>query len=213
MPGAPNRPPSPDAPVATTPVVPVAAARVALRRLAPMRVALRLDLWKNAPSRDLLTPFERAETAYAAGDFVNTESALDQLAVRFAEPRWPSLPLPFRLLRVAIPAPMPPHWDPDFALPQPEKEAKKARKSAELGVALAEGTLAWASTHAVAAEDLRPLVDAAKTALDGAALEPVLEPLDQFWEAIRERIPAPGAPPVAAPRPVAPVPEPSAEEA
>lgn len=214
MPGAPNRPPTADAPVPPPPSPVTAPGRVALRRLAPMRVALRLDSWKNAPSRELLVPFERAEAAYTAGDFVGAESALDQLAVRFAEPRWPSLPKPFRDLRVAIPAPQPPQWDPEFVLTPPEREAKKARRYAELQLALADGTLAWASAHSVAADDLRPLVETARAALaSGTALEPVHDALDPFWEAIRERVPlptGPGAPPPpAAPAPAAP----SAEQA
>jgi hypothetical protein len=214
MPGAPNRPPSPDDPPAPTAVLQVDPGRRTLRRLAPMRVTLRLDLWKNAPSRELVTPLERAEAAYVAGDFVNAESALDQLAVRFAEPRWPSLPLPFRDLRVAIPAPQPPQWDPDFTLSPPERDAKKARKSAELQVALADGTLAWAAAHAVPAEDLRPYLESARVALAaGTALEPVHEPLDRFWEAIRERVPMPGGPPSAVAPPVAPTPPPAAEQA
>ncbi|MGA8536079.1 MAG: hypothetical protein WB789_01645, partial [Thermoplasmata archaeon] len=94
-------------------MVPETPERRALRRLAPSRVALRLDQWKGAPSPDLLTPFEKAEAAYTAGDYTAALQALDQLSIRFAEPRWPTLPEPFRRLRVPIPAPMPPHWDPE----------------------------------------------------------------------------------------------------
>ena len=179
-----------------------------------MRVALRLDLWKNAPSRELLVPLERAEAAYAAGDFPGAENALDQLAVRFAEPRWPSLPKPFRDLRVAIPAPQPPQWDPEFTLTPPEREAKKARRAAELQVGLAEATLAWASPHGVAADDLLPMVETARTALGGEAdLERLHDALDRFWESVRERVPMPTGPGAAAAKPAPAAAEPSAEQA
>ncbi|MCI4344535.1 MAG: hypothetical protein L3J87_02790 [Thermoplasmata archaeon] len=214
MPGAPNRPPAPDAPTPPPPSPVTAPGRVALRRLAPMRVALRLDPWKNAPSRELLLPLERAEAAYSAGDYVGAESALDQLAVRFAEPRWPSIPKPFRDLRVSIPAPQPPQWDPEFALTPPEREAKKARRLAELQLALADATLAWTSAHAIATDDLRPLVETARTALAAeSTLDPVHDALDPFWEAIRQRVPMPSGPGAAPPTAAPVAPAPSAEQA
>ena len=56
MPGAPNKPPAP----AEVPVLPTARSdpveRKLVRRLAPFRVALRLDLWKGSPHPDLTTP-------------------------------------------------------------------------------------------------------------------------------------------------------------
>src|SRR5208282_5581548 len=117
MPGAPNRPPekAPEAP--TAPPFHETPGQKALRRLVPTRVALLLDTWKGAPSPELVGPFQKAEAAFAQVDF--------------AEPRWTTLPEPFRLLRVAIFAPMPPSWDPDHALPASEKDAKKARKTAD----------------------------------------------------------------------------------
>jgi hypothetical protein len=212
MPGAPNRPPETDAPKPAPVAAPDLAARRAVRRLAPMRVALRQDLWKNAPSKELLSPLEKAEAAFSASNFVDTESALDQLAVRLAEPRWPTLPTPFRELRVAIPAPTPPQWDPDFALAPAEKEAKKIRRFAELQVALAESTLAWGRAHGASLDDLAPHIEVAKAALaaNGPA-DAVLVAIDPVWDAVRSRIAMPTA---AAARPSPPpVAEPSAEEA
>src|SRR5690242_20638449 len=141
MPGAPNRPPEVTGP-APPPPVDDPGTRV-LRRLAPCRVALRLDVWRNAPSPELLKPFSAAESAYASGDLPGAENALDQLAVRFADPRWPTMPEPFRRLRVAIPAPQPPAWDPEFTLAADEKDRRKAHRGVEGQVALAEGVVQW----------------------------------------------------------------------
>src|SRR5579859_2543952 len=130
MPGAPNRPPEIDKPPAAEPPKDEVARRL-LRRLGPMRVALQLDLWKGAPSPELVAPLEHAESNFASGDLVTASGHLDQLAVRFAEPRWPTLPAPFRGLRVHIPAPQPPQWDPEHALPATEKEGRRLQREAE----------------------------------------------------------------------------------
>jgi len=185
VPGAPNRPPDPAPTVPAAPPVPVTPQQAALRRLAPSRVALRLDLWKGAPHPELLAPFDKAEAAFAAGDFPNATSALDLLAVRFAEPRWPTLPAPFKLLRVPIPAPMPPAWNPEHGLPPAERDAR--------GVPLTE---------------LAPVLAEARTLLDtegpGAAF---YERIDRAWETVRARVPRPEA---ARGRPAPPAPEPEA---
>ncbi|HZY91171.1 MAG TPA: hypothetical protein VFG07_00135 [Thermoplasmata archaeon] len=193
MPGAPNRPPATAPPEAAAPPG-EAAGRAVLRRLAPSRVALNLDLWKGAPSGDLLVPFERAETAFQAGDWNGAQSALDQLAVRFAEPRWPTLPLPFRELRVSIPAPQPPQWDPEHALPAADKETRRLRREAEKQLALAKGSLAWMTAHGASAEDLAEPLAAAEGAYAAEGPSAVVwETLDRLWVQVRARVPAPRA--------------------
>ncbi len=210
MPGAPNRPPESSPPPPTAPPVPETPSQRVLRRLAPSRIALLLDLWKGAPNSDLLTPFDRAEAAFAAGDFPNALSALDALSIRFAEPRWPTIPEPFRLLRVPIPAPMPPSWDPDHALPAPEKDARRARRTAADQLALAEGSVAWMSAHAIDTSDLAPRLAEAKTVLGTEGVVPAFyERLDAVWEAVRARAPLPKGPAARA----APVAPPAAAEA
>ncbi len=202
MPGAPNRPPE------TTPeATPVAApaespAERALRRLAPSRVALLLDVWKGAPGPDLLVPFEKAEAAYTVGDFENATNALDLLSVRLTEPRWPTLPEPFRRLRVSIPAPVPPHWDPEHALSPADKETRRARKVADDQLALADASIAWAQTHGVDCADLTGTLREAGTVLstEGAS-EGFYSRIDGIWKEIRGRTPLPGA---RGPRPPAP---------
>jgi hypothetical protein len=201
MPGAPNKPPekAPE-PAPVTPVVAEPPERKVLRRLAPSRVALNLDLWKGAPNPDLLTPFEKAETAYEAGDYPNALIALDQLSVRFTEPRWPSLPEPFKRLRVAIPAPMPPHWDPENALPPAEKEARRARRTADDQLLLARGVLDWSRTHGVETGDLAPRVEEAAAILSSEGVNAAFyERIDTVWEAVRARVPTPKGPVVRAP--------------
>jgi hypothetical protein len=182
-----------------------------LRRLAPSRVALRLDGWKGAPHPDLLTPFDKAEAAYEAGDFANAQSAVELLAVRFAEPRWPSLPEPFKLLRVAIPAPMPPAWNPEHALSPPEREALRARRDADGQLALAAGSVAWAEAHGISVDDLRPPLEEARLLLATEGLTPAFyERIDPLWEQIRVRVPRPQG---AKGRPTAPAPEAEVGEA
>ena len=205
MPGAPNRPPEP------TPAVPPSAPvveppeRRALRRLAPSRVALLLDLWKGAPSPDLLGPYDRAEAAFGAEDYPTCLQALDLLSVRLHEPRWPSLPVPFRPLRVAIPHPQPPSWDPDQALPATEREARRARREAEEQVGLARASVEWAGAHQVPVGDWPARIDAAAALLaTGSAPSEIYAQLDPLWEGVRQRLPHPRAP---AGRPASPPPD------
>jgi hypothetical protein len=205
MPGAPNRPL--DIAEAPPPPVPVPPERKALRRLAPCRVALNLDMWKGAPSAELVDPFVRAETAFGNGDLVNTEQALDQLSVRFAEPRWPTMPTPFRDLRVAIPAPMPPHWDADFAADAPEKDRRRLRRLADLHVALLKATAALAEKRGIPAEDLAAHATAAEAALASTGPDDTFwGHVDAVWTAVRERFPMPtrgGTRPLPVPSPAA----------
>jgi hypothetical protein len=213
MPGAPNRPPETAPPPPPPTPVGEPPEKKVLRRLAPSRVALLLDLWKGAPSPDLTTPFDKAEAAFAAGDFPGALNSLDLLSVRFAEPRWPSLPEPFRLLRVPIPAPMPPSWNPDNALPPAERDVKRAARVAEEQLALADGTVAWAATHHVDLADLATAVPEARTILatEGATTD-FYERIDRVWEAVRARAPLP-KPPAGRPAPAAAAAAPEAGEA
>lgn len=210
MPGAPNRPPESTPAPAAAPPVPETPQQRALRRLAPARVALLLDAWKGAPGADLLTPFDRAEAAFAAGDFANASTALDLLSIRFAEPRWPTLPEPFRGLRVPIPAPVPPHWDPEHGLPAPEKDARRARRVAEEQLALASASAAWMAAHQIDAADLAPRLEEAKAVLATEGVVPAFyERIDTVWDGVRTRVPRPKGPAGKA----APVAEPAAAEA
>ena len=192
MPGPPNRPPekAPETPPA--PVGPESPADRVLRRLAPSRVALLLDVWKGAPSPELLVPFEKAEAAFASGDFENAASALDLLSVRFTEPRWPTLPEPFRRLRVPIPAPTPPNWDPEHGLPGTERDARRSRRAAEDQVALAEASVAWGAGHGVHVADLSAPLEEARTLLSTEGVSPSFYArIDGIWSALRERSPFP----------------------
>ncbi len=203
MPGAPNRPPE-GAPAPPPPPVDELERKV-LRRLAPARVALRLDLWKGAPGKDLLDPFTRAESLYGAGDHRGADAALDQFSVRLAEPRWPTIPEPFRQLRVAIPAPMPPHYDPENALAAEVREANRARREAVRQLALAKASVAWARAHAVTVDDLDAPVAAAEAALTASGpAAPFWTPVDAVWAAIRERVPPPSSGKAPAPAPAEP---------
>jgi hypothetical protein len=199
MPGAPNRPPEAGAP--PPPPVAVDPQRKALRRIAPSRVALSLEIWKGAPSPELLDPLVEAETAYAAGEWVAAEKALDRLAIRFAEPRWPTMPSPFRDLRVAIPAPQPPHWDPDHAVDAAEKERRRLRRQADLQVALAKASVALLAKRGVPVDEWIARAAAAETALATAGADDAFwSSVDGIWEAVREHTPIPsraGAKPAA----------------
>jgi hypothetical protein len=191
MPGAPNRPPEADLPPPPPPAAGTPADRV-LRRLAPSRIALHLDLWRGAPSKELLQPLESAEASFAAGDIPHAEGALDQLAVRFAEPRWPTLPVPFKGLRQEIPPPMPPHWDPEHGLPVPEREARKMHRFAELQLQLADACVGWASAHGIAVTDLAEPLESARRRfpVEGASASYWTD-IDRIWIALRERVPMP----------------------
>jgi hypothetical protein len=204
MPGAPNRPPAKEPEVPAAPAVPETPERQSLRRLAPSRIALRLDQWKGAPNPDLVAPFDRAETAYQAGDYTLALQALDQLSIRFAEPRWPTLPEPFRRLRVAIPPPMPPHWDPEHGMAVPEKEARKARRFADDQLALARASVAWATAHGTDLSSFAPRVEEAATILETEGLVPgFYERLDALWLVVREQVAKPAAPAAARAAPAA----------
>ncbi len=212
MPGAPNRPPE----IAAAPSPPSADTheRRVLRRLVPSRVALSLDLWKGAPSPELIAPLQSAETAYSHGDWREAESRLDALSVRLAEPRWPTLPEPFRHLRVSIPAPQPPQWDPEFTLSAEVKEARKAGRALETQVALARASVEWAQKKGIDVADLiGPIATAAEKQAAGAPPADVYLVVDPIWEALRARVPIPKPPAarVAAPPPTTP--EPAPEEA
>jgi hypothetical protein len=200
MPGRPNKPPDIEPPPPSLVPIPETPEKKALRRLVPTHVALLLDAWKGSPSPELTGPFGKAEAAFASGDYAAALSSLDVLSIRFAEPRWPSLPEPFRRLRVPIPIPVPPHWDPDHALPGVEKDAKKARKTAEEQLALARGCVAWAARHGVDASDLAPRLEAAASRLgEPTGLAPFYEEIDSFWTGLRGRLPAPKAGKASAP--------------
>ena len=199
MPGAPNRPPEQEAPPPPPPSAGTPAERV-LRRLGPCRIALHLDLWRGAPSPELVRPLEAAEASFLAGDIPHAESSLDQLAVRFAEPRWPTMPVPFRGLRQEIPAPMPPSWDPENALAAPEREGRKVHRFAELQLQLAEASVRWTQGHGIASEDLEAaLADArSRFASEGGSRE-FWSAVDRIWGGVRDRVPIPSSTAKAAP--------------
>lgn len=194
MPGAPNRPPERDADAPAPPPVPEAADRPLRRRLVASHVALLQETWKGAPSPELIAPFERASTALAAGDMAGATTALDQLSIRFAEPRWPTLPVPFRELRVAIPAPMPPHWDPESKLEPAARDAQRARRAAEGQLRLAEASVAWARTKGIPVDDLSPPLAAAQAALAGEGVPAgFYAAIDDVWSTLAGRLPRPTA--------------------
>lgn len=192
MPGAPNRPPENTPLPPPVPAVPVPPEKKVLRRLAPSRVTLSLDVWRNAPSSDLLTPLERAEAAYTTGDWREADSQLDGLAVRLHEPRWPTIPEPFRSLRVSIPFPQPPQWNPELQITPAEREARHARKFAELQLALARASVEFAQGKNLETADLRAPIERAAAALAAPGVDPAFyEAIDPIWEAIRTRVPMP----------------------
>ena len=198
MPGAPNRPPEAASAPAPPPPAPEPPELRVLRRLVPVQVALLQDSWKGSVPPEVLAPFEKAEAAYRGADYAAAVSALDLLSIRLAEPRWPSLADPFRRLRVPIPAPVPPHWNPDHGLAAPEKEARQARRVAEDQLALTEGCLAWAGAHGVPTSGLAERVEAAKAALAvGGVPAEFYAAVDALWRELWTRLPAPrraGAP-------------------
>jgi hypothetical protein len=203
MPGRPNKPPEIEAPPAPPPSATESPKQKALRRLVPSRIALTLPIWKGAPSRDLLDPLTEAERLFDAGDLAGAESALDRLAIRFHEPRWPTLPAPFKDLRVAIPFPQPPQWDPDHAAAPAEREAHRLEKYASLQLALARGALGAVQAKGTDVADLRPALARAETALAADDRGPAFwEPIDELWLGLRARVPAPTSP-VRAPAPAA----------
>jgi hypothetical protein len=203
MPGAPNRPPE-NEPAPPPPPAAGDARQRLLRRLGPARVALSLDQWKGRPSPELVLPLERAEANFASGDFPTAQGHLDQLAVRFAEPRWPTLPVPWVGLRQMIPAPQPPQWDPEFSLAPAEKERRKLEREAALQRDLARATLAWGASHGIDLTELAPHLTQADAALAAGGGSPEFwAAMDAIWEIVRARVPlpssgrAPPAPPVA----------------
>jgi hypothetical protein len=158
----------------------------------PSHVALLQESWKGVPPSEVVAPFERAAAALRAGDLAAATTALDQLSIRFAEPRWPSLPEPFRRLRVAIPAPVPPHWDPDHGLAVVEKETRQARRTAEEQLVLADASVTWAAAHGVSVGELGSVVAAARTALENPGVPATFYPaIDRVWSELRERLPPP----------------------
>jgi hypothetical protein len=192
MPGAPNRPPE----VAAAPPAPKPASDPpelkVLRRIVPSHVALLQESWKGGAPPEVLVPYDRADAAFRAGDYATATTALDQLSIRFAEPRWPSLPEPFRRLRVPIPAPVPPHWDPDHGVAADEKELRRARRVAEDQIALVDGCVAWAAAHGLAVEDLPAVAAAARAALAAPGVPTEFYPaVDRVWRTLRERLPTP----------------------
>jgi hypothetical protein len=190
MPGAPNKPP--DTAAAAPPVVADSTA-VLVRRLVPSRIALRLDSWRRPLSAELLTPYNNAEAALARGELEIASGYLDQLAIRFAEPRWPTLPEAFQVLRVKVIRPQPPHWDPDHAASPEEKEARRLRREGEAQLKLARAALEAESRKGTTVADLAPEIAAAEAALAATGGTSYWPPLDRLWAALRERVPVPAA--------------------
>jgi hypothetical protein len=158
-----------------------------------------------------LVPYERAEAAYSSGDYPTALQALDQLSVRVHEPRWPTLPEPFRRLRVSIPPPQPPQWDPEHGLAADDKEARRARRNADDQLALARASLAWAIAHGTDLSSLAPGVEEAVAILAGEGVVPAFyERIDAVWLAVREQVAKPSGAPAAR---VAPNPPEEAGEA
>jgi hypothetical protein len=203
MPGAPNKPP-PLGPVA--PPVPETPRSKVLRRIAPVRTVLRLEIWRGSPPRELLTPFGQAEAAFGREEYEAANTFLDQLATRLAEPRWPTLPEPFRSLRVNVVRPQPPHWDPDHGAPPEERDARRARRYAEAQVQLARATYATELALGTPVPELAELLSGAETRLAAQAPDAEFwESVDRIWSTLREKVPVPA--PFAAPKASPPPPE------
>jgi hypothetical protein len=195
MPGRPNKPPDIEAPAPPPPSATESPKQKVLRRLVPSRIALTLPIWKGAPSAELLDPLTEAEKLYDAGDLPNAESALDRLAIRFHEPRWPTLPEPFRDLRVAIPFPQPPQWDPDHGAEAAIKEAHRTERYAKLQLALARAALTTVAQRGTPTGDLDPALHRAEGALAAGDRGPAFwEPIDEIWLGLKARVPMPSAP-------------------
>ncbi|MGC2288230.1 MAG: hypothetical protein WA688_00025 [Thermoplasmata archaeon] len=192
MPGAPNKPPDSEAPPAPTSPLPEDKMQHAIRRLAPDRLVLRLSIWRGAPNVDLIKPLERVAATLAAGEFPDAEKALDQFSVRLAEPRWPTIPEPWIRLRVAIPAPQPPHWNPDFTLTPADRDAKKDREWAHVQLLLAKGAVELAPSLSVDLTDVQSCVAEAQAIFDHeGATAAFWAPLDRLWNAVQNRVPLP----------------------
>jgi hypothetical protein len=199
MPGAPNRPVPTDG-TTQPPTVDPSEAKV-LRRLAPMRVALRSETYRTGPAKELTDPLEKAETAFASKDIPTTETHLDRLAVRLAEPRWPSLPEAYRILAVKVIVPTPPQWDPDFSLPPEEKELRRARREKVAQLALAKACLEGEKRRGTPTDDLVGSLAAAEAALAPGGDESLFwGPIDSIWLSLHDRVPLPTVK-GAAPRP------------
>jgi len=206
MPGAPNKPPAIEGAPTPAPTPEGDKRQHALRRLAPDRCVLRLPIWRGAPNADLVKPLERVAVSLAAGEFPEAERALDQFSVRLAEPRWPTIPEPWTRLRVAIPAPQPPHWDPDFQLSAGDREAKKTKEWAATQLVLARAALEAAPTLGIDLGDVQSCVAEAQETFDREGATPVFwGPVDRFWEAVESRVALPAAP-AARPAPAAKLP-------
>lgn len=196
MPGAPNKPPEIDAPLSPQATPGSDKRQHAVRRLAPDRLILRLPIWRGAPHTDLVKPLERVATMLEAGEFPDAEKALDQFSVRLAEPRWPTIPEPWARLRVSIPAPQPPHWDPDHKLSPADRETKKNQEWARTQLLLAKGALELAPSLPLDLTDVQSAVSEAQAIFDreGPSAE-FWMPIDRFWEAVQSRValPAPAS--------------------
>jgi hypothetical protein len=141
---------------------------------------------------DLVRPLERVAATLAAGEYPDAEKALDQFSVRLAEPRWPTIPEPWARLRVPIPAPQPPHWDPDFQLAPADREAKKNREWSRTQLLLANGALELAPSLHVDLTDVQSGVAEAQVIFDREGPTPDFwTSLDRLWEAVENRVPLP----------------------
>jgi len=103
---------------------------------------------------------------------------------------------------------MPPQWDADFAVDAAEKERRKVRRLAELQLALAKATAAFAAKRGLPAEDLAAEAAHAETEFASAgASESFWSHVDTLWTAARERFPMPAS----APGRAAPAPPPASD--
>ncbi|MCI4334164.1 MAG: hypothetical protein L3K04_00790 [Thermoplasmata archaeon] len=198
MPGAPNKPPDS---AAAVPAPPTDSTAKLLRRLVPSRIALRLDSWRQPLSPELLGPYLEAEACLGRGDIELASGCLDQLAIRFAEPRWPTLPAPFQVLQVQVVRPQPPHWDPDHGVTPEEKATRKARRALEGHAGLVKAALELETRKGTPTADLAELAAAVEAALAAGETEAFWSAADRIWAALRDRVPVPAAPARAASAP------------